>query len=260
MCPLAPSLDEIGSLDDEDVPGFAEQPGERDLWRALQRNDHDAKAELVNRYLGLVRLQAIGIYRNTNTAYVDFRDLVQLGVIGLLEAMQNYDPDGTAAFKTYALKRIRGAMLDGLEQVSELHAQSIFRKRVREERARSIQESVRAGGGAEAFAQMVEIALGLAIGHMIEGTSMYASSVEEARPEENPGELHSLLVSMRALVDKLTEPGRQIIRRHYFDGLQFSAIAELLGLSKGRISQLHARAISELRESYRGRACVSLEI
>jgi RNA polymerase sigma factor for flagellar operon FliA len=95
---------------------------------------------------------------------------------------------------------------------------------------------------------------------MIEGSSMYVATETQPAHEAPQGELHSLLTSMSGLVEELSEPGRTIIRRHYFDGMQFSAIAELVGLSKGRVSQLHARALADLRKRYRRKGALNLEI
>ena len=94
---------------------------------------------------------------------------------------------------------------------------------------------------------------------------MYVSGeVATEEPEHQPGEEHAelrcLMKSMRSLVDQLADPEGQIIRHHYFHGMQFSDIADLLGLSKSRVSQLHGRALNELRGRYRNRAGLSLEI
>jgi RNA polymerase sigma factor for flagellar operon FliA len=190
---------------------------------------------------------------------VDFRDLVQLGIVGLLEAMSRFDIDRAAGFKAFASKRIRGAILSGLQQNSELHAQGAFRNRIRRERARSLHQEAGTTSRGDEFQRMVDVALGLAVGHMLEGTSMFVTAEGTGGPA-SAGEFQALSESLRDMVDTLPEPERHIVRHHYFEGLPFKVIADLLQLSPGRISQLHSRGLQTLRERQRKKGRLDIEI
>jgi RNA polymerase sigma factor for flagellar operon FliA len=207
----------------------------------------------------MVRGIAAAIYQSGSPHGVDYRDLVQMGVVGLLQSISKFDPERGISFKSFANKRIRGEMLKGLDQNSELHAQNVLRRSIRRDRAESLHEQSAADSSGDEFAQMIEVAIGVAIGHMLEGTAMLPQQGNANLAGERPSEFLGICESLRGLVDELPEPDDLIIRFHYFEGLPFAEIAELLGLSKGRISQRHARALRILRERQRGKGKLSLE-
>ncbi len=244
-----------GGQDDGAIPAK-----ERALWlESRAEGGREAKIQLVLMYLGLARGIAAAVYNATELQGVDYRDLVQFGIIGLLDAMSRFDPDRGIAFKSFAAKRVRGTILNGLDQNSELHAQGAFRRRIRRERAASLREASSKESGHDEFARMVEVALGLAIGHMLEGTGMFLAEDISTGKSDVPGEFSALSESLRQLVEELQDPDRVVVKYHYFEGLAFTDIADLLSLSKGRISQLHARALKSLRARQRKKGMLSLE-
>jgi RNA polymerase sigma factor for flagellar operon FliA len=101
------------------------------------------------------------------------------------------------------------------------------------------------------FDSLVEVSIGIAIGYMLEDSGMYQQ--EETAYEHNvykSRELADLVRAMKDLVSKLPEQEEAIIKLHYFQHVQFDQIAESMQVTKGRVSQIHQRALRRLQEHY----------
>ncbi|ARN19344.1 sigma-70 family RNA polymerase sigma factor [Piscinibacter gummiphilus] len=233
---------------DEPVPTpHAEAPPSGDWLQ--DRND------LVVRHLPLVRLIAARLYRTRWSSAVGFDEYVQLGSVGLVEAASRFDPARGAEFSTFATWRISGAILTGLVNSTEQHQQAASRRRMVESRVDLLMgpAEVDATDSVEAaLKRIAEAAVGLAVGFMLDGTGMYSDG-EGADPVDGYASLATRQARrrLRATVDTLPEQERRVIRDHYLAQQPFNEIAEAMGLSKGRISQIHSRAIERLREALR---------
>lgn len=211
--------------------------------------------QLIEAHLTLARTQAAMLYRHRGSLQVEFADYLQFATMGLIEAVDRFDPARGVQFASFASQRIRGAVLNSLAALSEEYQQLDLRKRMRRERA----ESLRPVPGAPAppldlFSRLADMAVGLALSHLLEGSSML-------QPEEGSAAAYhqhfydaarerELRESLSRLVMSLPEQERRVIRYHYFQNVDFSDIAELLGLSKGRVSQIHRRALEKLRQAH----------
>ncbi len=181
-------------------------------------------------------------------ANIDYHDLVQFACVGLLEAINRYVPESTASFKTFCTPRIRGTMLEGIRKWTEANEQLSFQRRQRRERLAFLSD---AEAGPDQLTSLASLASGLAIGMMLEGTGMYAGDEENHSPYGNGYDntaWQQSCAKLRHAVSTLPKTAGKVIRYHYFDLLPFEQIALLLGLSKGRISQLHRAGLEELRK------------
>jgi len=219
------------------------------LWQEWHGSRQPAlRQQLVERYLWLPRAVAFQVMRGRAPhGTIEHRELVQLASVGLLEAVDTFDPQRGVRFAQYASKRVRGAVLDGLEQLSEYQAQAALRRRVNRERAESLARQDGAGG---LFEEMVDVAVGLAIGYMLEDTALYADGSRSGGDPYEASETLLLGEQLKYLVEGLAEQERLVIRYHYYHELPFKDVAELLDLSKGRISQIHSKALAEIRRRY----------
>lgn len=253
----------IASPDPVGRPGEAIADDERRLWTAFKnRGQVEARATLIVRYLPLARTIARSVYRTANPHYLDFADLSQLAALGLMESIDRFDPQLGVTFAAFSAKRIRGAVLNGLEDQSELHAQSAFRRRLRQERIASLQGEV-SNRPNEVFAEMVELALGLAVGLMLEDTSLFQESEPAAPGRVAYSDSGALLVhsqNLRNRIASLPDNERSVIELHYFGGVAFAEIASMLKLTRGRISQIHSSAIRKLREGAKSTRPADLRI
>jgi RNA polymerase sigma factor for flagellar operon FliA len=235
-------------------PASADEPGsaaER-LWEAYRRTAARAERErLFDHYREFARSVARRRALTLQKRDLETSDVDQLAYTGLLEAIDRFNPDLGVPFEAFAVRRIQGAVLDGLAKASEVRAQMTYLARVRRERARSLAEApTRAdGAGKDAMSLLSEIAVGLAIGFMLEGAgfaAQEASTVVHA-PSYDTGAWKDLVRRLSDEVKALPERQRTVIERHYVDGVSFTDISEALVLSRGRVSQLHREALETLR-------------
>ena len=197
---------------------------------------------------------------------IDLSDLVQDGVIGLIDAAHRFDDSRGIKFETFAERRIRGAMIDALRK--DAWPRGVRRVRRELEAAR---EKLRASLGHEpslaALAKEVgsdEKRLGKTIVRIntIESTSPFSSAenVDEsqlpavmvpAEPERPDLQYERAEVRERVRVAIATLPAREqrVIALYYYSEVTMKDIGAELGVNESRVSQLHARAIRRLREA-----------
>lgn len=222
---------------------------EASLWRRFRfEKEAECRKILFNRYVGLAQSIAGRHFRRRAVNRIDRSDFEQFAYEGLLQAIDRYDPLNGAPFGAYASRRIAGSISDGLATMTEIGAQVRHRHRVEQERLRSLTAGDIPSGNA--FADLSDLASGLALGMMLEGTALIERA-DEADPAPSAYESLEWCEMQARLaheVGELPEREAAIIRHHYDTGLSFARIAELLGLSRGRISQLHRAALEKLRK------------
>lgn len=227
-------------------------------WR--ERRDLEARERLVLRHLDFARIIAGKLYARRTTDEIAFDEYFQLGSVGLLEAVDRYDPDLGASFRTYASHRIEGTILSGLEALTERRRQIALKRRTGQERLNSLDGKTDAPRE-DAFSRLASIAVGLAVGFMLDEAGLY--QVEDASYGDNTYtacEIRQLQRRLLKLTKELPERESKIIVSHYFQQVPFDEIAKALGLTKGRVSQLHKRAIGMLRDGLRGKGGVDLAL
>lgn len=224
---------------------------EASLWRRARfEGDTASRETLFNRYLTLARSVAARHFRRRPPT-TDRADFEQFAYEGLLHALDRYDPLEGVPFSAYARRRIAGNIADGMAQMSEVDAQLSLRRRMQRERLRSLDVPA---DTADPLGVLADLAVDLAVGLLLEGTGMID------RGDGGPDAYEGLAwrQAQAALVGELAQlPDAQgaVVRQHYHNGLSFAHIADLLKLSRGRISQLHREAIERLRRrlrNYRG--------
>jgi RNA polymerase sigma factor for flagellar operon FliA len=226
------------------------------------------KEQLVSRYLPLVK--RIAHHQMARLpANVQLDDLVQNGMIGLLDALARYEEGFGAQFETYAGQRIRGAMLDGLRDNDWLPRQ--VRREMRRVEA-SLQRLEQRNGRAPSEGELAED-LGMPLaeyqhlmqeakGHQLlyledfageEGEDFLdrhlGSSVEDPLALLEDKDLRQHLVKAIAA---LPEREKLLMALHYDEELNLKEIGEILGVTESRVSQLHSQAIARIRASLLG--------
>lgn len=231
-------------------PGPSSAPSTERVAAWASRQSPAERASLVDAYTPLVRRLAARVYARRFGAELDYADLVQIGMTGLLEAIDRYSPARGVRFETYAAHRIEGALLNGLPACSELQRQLAVRRELVRERARSLQAE--APQERSALEHLAELAIGLALGFALEDPGA-AEAQEPAGPDNAYArtELMQLRRRLAELVEQLPEAERRVVFRHYFQQLPFEEIALGMKLSKGRISQIHHAALRRLRGRWR---------
>ena len=182
---------------------------------------------------------------------------MQSAALGLLQAIDRFDPERGAPFRAFAARRIAGAVIDGLSESSDLRRRIAFRNKVRVERARSLAvDSSGALPTGDALQALADLATELALGFMMEmGVDLMDG--EPVARERNAYESLAWSETLKRMIEameNLSEQEARVIRWHYLEGLEFVRIAEGMGLSRGRISQIHANALRRLRKLMPGSA------
>jgi RNA polymerase sigma factor FliA len=252
---------------------------DRQLWEEFRQTRLAAlRDQLIERHLELTRHIAGSLYARRLNDSVSFDDYLQYGRMGLLEAVDRYDPTRGASFTTFANYRIRGAILNGLERCTESAAQAAHRRQQRlRERTDSLvwaesgsQEGPSAHGledpwarssGLEPFEGLVNVAIMLAMGYVLEEDGRWnPAGSDPSQDLYRSVQMETVRARLHLLVDALPERERLIVRGHYFEHLEFQALAEQLQVTKGRVSQLHARALRLIREAYEALDEFDLEV
>lgn len=223
----------------------------QELWRTYKTTgDVEMRNGLVLRYAPLVKYVA-GRLRSGLPSNVDQNDLVSEGVIGLIDAIEKFDPERGVQFQTYAVRRIQGTIIDWLRSADWV--------------PRSVREMIRDIERTQVTLvnqlhrtptdDEVASALGISVPEL---GSWYAKcsytnlgSLEELsvadflhRPGDRPDQDD---VELMTAVGTLPDRDRAIVAMYYFEGLALSEIGQVLGVTESRVSQLHTRATLELR-------------
>lgn len=192
---------------------------------------------------------------------VEVNDLIQAGMVGLLEASANFASDRGASFETYAGIRIRGAMIDALRK-QDWAPRSVHRRA--REAASAIRE-IEGRAGREARDTEIAEAMGVSIEdyHRVlqdslacQLTSMDDSNdaVEIADREADPqreAESGALRLAMAEAIAGLPERERLVMSLYYDDELNLKEVGAVLGISESRVCQLHGQALARLRARLR---------
>ena len=217
--------------------------------------------ELVTKYAPLVKRIAYHLMSRLPPS-VQADDLIQAGMIGLLEASRNYDATQGASFETYAGIRIRGAMLDEIRK-SDWTPRSLHRK------VRQISEAIRTIEGEEGRdARDTEVAerLGMSItdyhhilqdasGHKIfsfEDLTVGEESITESLEGRTVGpaesvEMDSFKECLADNISSLPERERLVMSMYYDEELNLREIGAVLGVSESRVCQIHGQALMRLK-------------
>lgn len=218
--------------------------------------------ELVERHAPLVKRIAYHLISRL-PPNVQVEDLIQSGMVGLLEAARNYDSGQGASFETYAGIRIRGAMLDDIRK-TDWAPRSVHRK------ARQVAEAVHEienAMGRDAKDSEVAEALGISLDeyHQIlaDASNSKVFSFDEIfatgeteQKERVMGHLPSpyegiqesdFQSDLAEAIDGLPERERLVMSLYYDDELNLREIGEVLGVSESRVCQIHGQAMVRIR-------------
>jgi RNA polymerase sigma factor for flagellar operon FliA len=242
------------------------------LWRrwSAQRDPAD-RERLILHYAPLVKYVAgrlsVGV-----TGAVEIGDLISYGVFGLIDAIERYDPERGARFASYAIRRIKGAIMD------ELRAVDWVPRAVREH-ARAVQEAL-----AELEAQLhrtptdEELAAHMGITVMrlrelLDQISLTSLVALDGLFVDDDGDRHALAETLHdphavdpqrrverrelraelaAAIARLSDRDRTVIVLYYLEGMTLAQIAQILRVTESRVSQLHTRAVLALRAKLAG--------
>ena len=228
-----------------------------------------SREDIVHKYLHLVKYVAGRISINL-PPNVEINDLINDGILGLIDAIEKYDDARGVKFETYAITRISGAILDALRALDWVPR--AVRQRARE--LERIYQELEIEFGRAATEEEVAQRMGLSVKELdvlmqkIRGTSVL--SLEEFLPNERGYEIplldtlkddgtevssaveaREVKAALVRAVDALAMQERTVISLYYFEGLTLKEIKGVLNVSESRVSQIHAQAVIHLRTKLR---------
>ncbi|HEX6495195.1 MAG TPA: FliA/WhiG family RNA polymerase sigma factor [Acidobacteriaceae bacterium] len=238
--------------------------GERGVFGTEPYGDSPVSEEVLREHLPMVRFLALRI-RERLPQQVEMEDLISAGVVGLMDAMQKFDPEKKVQFRTYAQFRVRGAMLDSLRAL-DWGPRDLRRK------GRAVDEAIRSlsarlgkaptesevakemGLDLNAYQQLLGELSGLELGSLNatpgEDAGVEALALLPAGPEDDPflqcqsNEMRRLLAQA---IEDLPERERTVLTLYYYEELTMREVGATLGVVESRVSQLHSSAMARLR-------------
>jgi RNA polymerase sigma factor for flagellar operon FliA len=226
----------------------------------------EEREKLILEHIPQVRLIARKIHERVPES-IAFDDLFSAGVIGLINAIDNFDPRQNVRLKTYAEFRIRGAILDSLRQTD--WAPRLKRRQAREFEAAILRAEQRLGRMPEEAEIAAELDLSVD-DYRLKLTEMEALNVAEiefvrdedessailkrvpATDQQSPAlqlertELERLIA---AAIDRIPKVEKTVLSLYFFEELTLREIAEMMGLHFSRVSQIKSQAVLRLRTS-----------
>ena len=240
-----------------------------ELWRRFRESgDEQARERLVVAYTPLVKYTARQV-RAHMPPHVDTADLVSYGLVGLMAAIDRFRPDRRTRFDTYAMVRIRGAILDELRVLDWVprsvrsHARDIERATVR------LQYTLQRAPSELELADELNLDLDELRSRLLEISNSGMAALDEswnlppsrrnhapraARLADSEAVDPARLLEASELRDRVAEvigrlPAREqlVVGLYYYENVNLRDIAELIGISKTGIAHVHARAVQRLR-------------
>lgn len=223
------------------------------------------KEQIVEKYIPLVKYLASRVSFG-KTKYLEYEDLVGYGIIGLLDAINRYDPSKGMKFSSYATLRIKGAMIDEIrknrpiskgamdklvkynEAIEKLQ-NTLMREPSLEEIACDMNLTIEDVSHIENYINYMSVTSLEAIIYSDDDDLTIMETLEDKdtiSPEESLENKERLEILEKA-INQLKEKDKLVLNLYYHEKLTLKEIGEVLEVSESRVSQLHSRAIRNLR-------------
>jgi RNA polymerase sigma factor FliA len=245
----------------------------RSLWLDYRRTREKAiRDRLIVNYSPLVKYVA-GRLGSGLPAHVEEADLVSYGLLGLMSAIDRYDPERDIKFETYAIARIRGSIIDELRTLDWVPSSVRSWAREIERAIRELETKLSRAPTDEEIAEKVGITTQELEDSLIDISRTSIAALDELWSTSSEGDQVSLLDTLEdpesikpaealdenemrealaEAIDRLPEREKLVITLYYYEELTLREIGEVLGVTESRVSQLHTKAILRLRSRLHG--------
>jgi RNA polymerase sigma factor for flagellar operon FliA len=242
------------------------------LWEEFKQNEVSgaragARERLILHYAPLVKYVASRVATGL-PASVDQADLVSYGMFGLIDALEKFDPGRGNKFETYAIPRIKGAIIDELRAMDWVPRSVRFKAR-EIEKAYSDLESIHKRGPTEkevaarlgvtlrelhevinqiSFVQVLQLDEILSVGSdRGEQVSLLDTLADRGTDPTTALEGEETRGLLAAAINSLSEREKIVVTLYYFEGLTLAEIGDILGVTESRVCQIHTKAVGQLR-------------
>jgi RNA polymerase sigma factor for flagellar operon FliA len=246
----------------------------RELWRRYKEHgDEQARERLVLAYAPLVKYVA-GRMASGLPAHVEEADLISYGLLGLIAAIERYEPEREIKFETFAITRIKGSIIDELRSLDWVPRSVRARAREIERVNAKLENQLQRPPTDQEMAD----ALGISVEEFQESLLQISNSSIVALDElwtvsDSSGDQVSLLDTLQdpsavdpaqemdtaemrdrlaEAISRLPEREKLVIALYYYENLTLREIGEVLGVTESRVSQLHTKAVLRLKSRLQG--------
>lgn len=227
----------------------------------FDRNDRE---QIIKDYVPLVKFVAHRIASRL-PSHVELDDLINSGILGLMDAIEKFEPTRNIKFKTYAELRIKGAILDGLRDLDWVPRSLRRKKKDIENAYRLIEQQKGRAATDEEVARHLSIPLdelhknldelkGVTLGTFVEaGEDGEGESLISFVPDPDAEDPHQVFQTaeikdiLQSAIEGRPKKEKFVVQLYYFDELTMKEIGILLNITESRVSQLHTKAMLQLR-------------
>src|SRR6188472_3318873 len=225
------------------------------LWQDYRRTrDQALRDRLILTYAPLVKFVA-GRLGATLPAHVDEQDLVSYGLLGLIGAIERFDPDREIKFETYAISRIKGAIIDELRSLDWVPRSVRTRAREIERAIAELERRLHRAPTDEEIAAKVGITLDELWSPSGGGDQIALIDTiedEDAPDPEFSLEQTEMREALGEAIARLPEREKLVVTLYYYEELTLREIGEVIGVTESRVSQLHTKAVLRLKARLSG--------
>jgi len=241
---------------------------EKQYWEECLQGSQTAREALILEYAPLVKYVAgrviVGFPPN-----VEFDDLVSYGIFGLIDAVDKFEPERGIKFETYAVSRIKGAILDGLRSNDWVPRSVRQKAKVLEKTCLELENSLRRYATDQELAEAMQLSIDEFNQLLNEVSCTTLCSLDEywlsrkfddenvrvldlvenleSTDPEKQMEITELKSALAEAIDALSERERMVITLYYYEGLTLKEIGEIMDISESRVSQIHTKAVFRLQ-------------
>jgi len=238
-----------------------------ELWKKYKETGSpEARSALLDQYLGLVHYSARELAAKIPQS-IELEDLVSAGTLALIQALEGFDVSRGLVFSTYAMQRIRGAMLDDLRSQDWMPRTARSRARKLAETTTRLEAQLGRPPAHEEIAAVLGVDMDSYWRQWVDSDRAHMIPLDGTVPDSTPGSVRleevicdpdaedfSLRVSqdedlacLREAVAGLPQKERTVLALYYYEKLNLRQIGEVLHLTESRVSQIRSQALSRLR-------------
>jgi len=238
------------------------------LWHEFRKSkDRALRDRLILTYAPLVKFVA-GRLGSGLPAHVDEGDLVSYGLLGLIGAIERYDPDRDVKFETYAISRIKGAIIDELRAMDWVPRSVRFKQREIEKALADLESMLKRQPTEKELAERLGMSMHelhevitqisfvsvLALDETVsvgadrgEKVSLVDTLADKGFDPSTGVESQETRGLLAAAINELSEREKIVVTLYYFEGLTLAEIGDILGVTESRVCQIHTKAVGVLR-------------
>jgi RNA polymerase sigma factor for flagellar operon FliA len=239
------------------------------LWREFKdTGDTTLRERLILHYSPLVKYVAgrVGVGLPPN---IEQADLVSYGIFGLIDAIEKFDLERAIKFETYAISRIRGAIIDELRSIDWIPRSVRYKAREVEKAYASLEAKLRRTPSEQEVAAELEISTTelraifsqvsfvnvLALDELLNSSGekgdklSLVDTLEDSKAEDpvQAFEAEEMKYLLAGAINTLPEREKIVVTLYYYEGLTLAEIGQVLGVTESRICQMHTKAVLQLR-------------